>query len=116
MRYRIGRRNWATIVSRCEEALATLRVNAENIERVLQDQLLPSQRTILDALLAAPLRIQVEQIEAGLRYLTITQMRAERVLQGIGTMTECVQRVGKGLSRSCLARSFGSASLKCSRK
>jgi hypothetical protein len=76
------------IVSQCEEELATLRVNGENVERVLQDKLLSSQKTILDALLAAPLRLQIEQIESDLRYLTITQVRAERVLHGIGTMAE----------------------------
>ena len=75
-------------ISLCEEELATLRVNVENVERILQDKLLFSQRTMLDALLAAPLRLQAEQIESVLRYLSITQARAERVLQGIATMAE----------------------------
>ncbi len=59
-------------ISQCEVELATLRVNAENVGRLLEDQLLASQKTALDGLLAAPLRLQVEQVEADLRYLSIT--------------------------------------------
>ncbi len=75
-------------ISQCKEELATLQVNVDNVERVLQDKLLSAQKTMLDALLVAPLRLQTQQIESDLRYLSITQMRAERVLQGIATMAE----------------------------
>ncbi len=73
-------------ISQCEVELATLRVNAENVGRLLEDKLLASQKTALDGLLAAPLRLQVEQVEADLRYLSITETRAERMRQGIGAM------------------------------
>ena len=74
--------------SQCEESLETLRVNADNIERLLSDPLIAARKTNLDELLAAPLRLYVEQVAADLRYLAITQTQAERVLQGIATMAE----------------------------
>jgi|GEM_PF-3080869 len=76
----------AESLSRCEETLVTLRVNAENLERLLGDPLFASHRTSLDVWLVAPLRLQMEQIETDLRYLTITHTQADRALRGIETM------------------------------
>lgn len=77
----------AEMTGKCEDKLITLKVNVENIERLLNDPLLAEQKTALDAWLAAPIRIQREQLETNLNYLRISYTRADRELQGIETMT-----------------------------
>jgi hypothetical protein len=90
-------------LDQCEEVLETLRVNAANIERLLDDSLLAPQRAALDELLAAPLRQSVDQVATDLRYLSITQAQADRMLHGIGTMAE----VRSGRFERILAILFG---------
>jgi hypothetical protein len=75
-------------LSQCQEMLETLQTNAENIERVLDNPLLAPQRTRLDELWVAPLRLSMRQLQTDLRYLSITQSQAEQMQRSIETMAE----------------------------
>lgn len=86
-------------LSLCEERLETLRTNATNVERLLDDSLLASNKTRLDALLVEPLRLNAQQIHTDLRYLSVTHAKAEQALRSIETIAQVrAGRVGRNIT------------------
>lgn len=79
---------FAEQVSQCEELQETLETNAENAERQLGDPLLIAQRTRVDELWVAPLRLKARQAETDLRHLSITQSQAERIHHSIEMLAQ----------------------------
>jgi hypothetical protein len=72
----------------CEELIETLRINLANIERLIDDPQLRDQRRSLDDRFLVPLRLDLDQFSADLRYLYMTQKQADCMIKGIATMAE----------------------------
>jgi hypothetical protein len=73
-------------INHCEELLQTLQVNASNMARRIQDPMFADVRSDLERILLEPVLLNTEQIRTDLSYLSITQVQADRQVQGIQTM------------------------------
>lgn len=75
----------------CDDYFETLRINANNLERILADPFLTGQTQQLTQILLLPLRNLIWQMEADLRYAQIENTRAEKVLQSFNAMSQVQQ-------------------------
>lgn len=73
--------NLEEVLGECEALLLTLKINKENLEKLLTDPVYGSGQASMDLRLVAPLRQSIEQIETDFKYKTIAQNKAERVLK-----------------------------------
>lgn len=78
----------ASYLGEGEDYLHTLKVNVENIEKLLEDEIWKEKKQQLSLLVLFPLQQMDEQFETDMRYAKIEQTRADQVLQSITLLVQ----------------------------